>query len=125
MQEFGMTLSIEPPDSLLTRAEATRYEETSLHADVMRFLAALAARGDPRLHSPSFGESPQGRELPLVVLSAHGVKTPEEARREGLPVVLVINGIHAGEVEGKEACLMLAARPPRRAGRDGETCSRT
>jgi hypothetical protein len=35
------------------------------------------------------------------------VKTPEEARAAGLPVVLVINGIHAGEVEGKEASLML------------------
>ena len=91
----------------LTRAEATRYETTSLHADVMAFLAALAAQGDPRLHQTSFGTSPQGRELPLLVLSSRGVKTPTEARALGLPVVLVISGIHAGEVEGKEACLML------------------
>ena len=91
----------------LTRAESTSYRETSLHADVMAFLAALAAREDPRLTVTSFGTSPQGRELPLVVLSAHGVGTPEESRRRGLPVVLVINGIHAGEVEGKEAALML------------------
>lgn len=93
--------------SLLTRAEATRYEETSRHADVMAFLAGLEAKGDRRLHITSFGASPQGRELPLLVLSAHGVKTPEEAHSLGLPVVLVISGIHAGEVEGKEGCLML------------------
>jgi hypothetical protein len=55
----------------------------------------------------SFGTSPGGRDLPLVVMSAHGVTTPDEARRAGLPVVLVINGIHAGEVEGKEASMML------------------
>jgi hypothetical protein len=91
----------------LTRAEATLYKETSLHADVMAFLAALARRDDPRLHITSFGASPEGRELPLVVLSAHGIRTPEESRRRGLPVVLVINGIHAGEVEGKEASMML------------------
>ncbi|MDQ3367536.1 MAG: M14 family metallopeptidase [Myxococcota bacterium] len=91
----------------LTRAEATSYQETSLHADVMAFLAALAARNDPRFHLTSFGVSPEGRELPLVVVSAHGVKTPEESRRRNLPVVLVINGIHAGEVEGKEASMML------------------
>jgi hypothetical protein len=92
---------------LLTRAEATRYEETSRHADVMAFIAGLEAKGDKRLHITSFGVSPQGRELPLLVLSAHGVTTPEEARSLGRPVVLVISGIHAGEVEGKEGCLML------------------
>jgi hypothetical protein len=92
---------------LLTRAEATRYEETSRHADVMAFIAGLEAKGDPRLTVSTFGVSPQGRELPLLVLSARGAATPEAARQLGLPVVLVISGIHAGEVEGKEGCLML------------------
>ena len=91
----------------VTRAEASGYQETSLHADVMAFLAALEGRGDRRFHRTSFGASPGARELPLVVLSAHGHKTPAEARKAGQPVVLIINGIHAGEVEGKEACLML------------------
>jgi hypothetical protein len=93
--------------TLLTRAEATRFEETSRHADVMAFIAGLEAKGDKRLHVAAFGMSPEGRELPLLVLSAHGAKTPAEARSLGLPVVLVISGIHAGEVEGKEGCLML------------------
>lgn len=93
---------------LLTRAEATHYEFTSLHADVMTYIAGLAAKGDPRLHSTTFGVSPERRELPLLVLSAQGAKTPEQARALGLPIVLLISGIHAGEVEGKEGCLMLA-----------------
>lgn len=42
------------------------------------------------------------------MLSAHGVRTPDEARRLQLPIVLIINGIHAGEVEGKEVMLALA-----------------
>ncbi len=91
-----------------TRAEATGYGETSRHADVLRFLAELEAGRDPRFARTSFGSSPEGRELPLVVFSARGIRTPAEARAAGLPVVLVINGIHAGEVEGKEASLMLA-----------------
>ncbi|HEY5949270.1 MAG TPA: M14 family metallopeptidase, partial [Kofleriaceae bacterium] len=90
-----------------TRAEQSSYEETSLHADVMTFLAAIDARKDRRFSLGSFGASPGGRELPLVVMSAHGVRTPADARRLGLPVVLIINGIHAGEVEGKEAAMML------------------
>jgi Zinc carboxypeptidase len=90
-----------------TRAEATSYGETSLHAHVMEFLAALDGKRDRRFALSSFGTSPGGRDMPLVVMSAHGVRTPDEARARGLPVVLVINGIHAGEVEGKEACMML------------------
>lgn len=90
--------------ALLTRAEASGFLETSRHADVMAFLAGI---DHPWVHRTSFGVSPEGRELPLLVLSTRGVKTPEEARRAGLPVVLVINGIHAGEVEGKEASMML------------------
>lgn len=92
---------------LLTRAEATRYRETSLHADVMRFVAGLDALGDPRLHVTDFGRSPGGRELPLLILSRDGLRTPEEARRSGRPVVLMQDGIHPGEVEGKEASLAL------------------
>jgi hypothetical protein len=91
----------------LTRAEATNYTETSLHADVLAFVRALASRGDPRLHVGSFGASPLGRELPLLVLSAQGIRTPAEARARGLPVVLMLDGIHPGEVEGKEASLAL------------------
>jgi hypothetical protein len=88
----------------LTRAEATKYQETSRHADVIAFVDALAS---PQLVRTSFGVSPEGRDLPLLVLSRDGVASPEAARRAGRPIVLVINGIHAGEVEGKEASLML------------------
>ena len=90
-----------------TRAEASGFRETSLHADVMAFVEALAGRGDPRLHVSTFGSSPQGRAMPLLVVSPDGVRTPEEARRTGRPVVLVVDGIHPGEVEGKEASLAL------------------
>ena len=91
----------------LTRAESSRYTQTSRHAEVMTFIAALGARNDPRLFIGDFGESPEGRRLPLLVLSSEGVHTPTAARALGRPVVLVICGIHAGEVEGKEASLML------------------
>ncbi|HVR81798.1 MAG TPA: M14 family metallopeptidase [Luteimonas sp.] len=90
----------------LTRAESSGFTETSRHADVMVFIKALAARNDPHLRISDFGATPEGRELPLLVLSAHGISTPAQAHALGLPVVLVICGIHAGEVEGKEGGLM-------------------
>lgn len=93
--------------TLSTRAEATAYGETSSHADVMAFLTALAERADRRFHLSDFGTTPGGRTLPLCVLSADGYRTPEEAAAGGKPIVLWINGIHAGEVEGKESAQMM------------------
>ncbi len=90
-----------------TRAESTNYSETSRHADVMAFIAALSAQNDRRLHVTSIGVSPGGRDLPLLVLSAHSFTTPAASRRAGIPIVLIQSGIHAGEVEGKEGCLSL------------------
>lgn len=92
---------------LLTRAEQTRYRETSLHADVMRFVSALAEAHPRYVHTSTFGVSPGGREMPLLVVSGRGIRTPEQARASGLPVVLMMDGIHPGEVEGKEATLAL------------------
>ncbi|MEO6597953.1 MAG: M14 family metallopeptidase [Planctomycetota bacterium] len=94
-------------DDPLTRAEQTTYAETSRHADVIAFVQALAQWNDARLHITDFGSTPEGRTLPLLVLSQHGHFTPKAAHGSGLPVVLVVCGIHAGEVEGKEAVLML------------------
>ena len=91
----------------LTRAERSGYSETSLHADVIEFIDELIDLGDPRLHVGEFGSTPEGRSLPLLVLSERGHFTPEAAQQSGLPIVLVVCGIHAGEVEGKEAALML------------------
>jgi len=89
--------------SLRTRAEATHYRETSLRADVMAFLAGLQANGDATFVVSDFGTSVQGRALPLLVLSEGGVTTPEQARALGRPIVLMPDGIHPGEVEGKAA----------------------
>ena len=105
-----------------TRAESSAYTETSRHADVVAFIEALQAQGDKRLHVGDFGATPEGRSLPLLVLSEHGHFTPAAAHASGLPVVLVINGIHAGEVEGKEASLMLVRDIL--SGRHGDLLSR-
>ena len=92
-----------------TRAEITNYEETSTYADVTRVIDGLAATS-PLVYTESFGKSEEGRDLPLIVISDPKVATPAAARRLGRPIVFVQANIHAGEVEGKEAILMLARR---------------
>jgi len=90
-----------------TVAETTDYKATSRYADVVRFCEALAERSPAaRLHY--FGTSHEGRKLPLLVIADPPVETPEQAREGGRLVVLAFANIHAGEVDGKEALLMLA-----------------
>ena len=92
-----------------TRAEITNYEETSTYADVTRVIDGLVATS-PLVHTESFGKTEEGRDLPLMVISDPKVTTPQAARKLGRPLVFVQANIHAGEVEGKEAVLMLSRR---------------
>jgi len=102
------TASAQQPD-LRTRAEITNYEETSSYADVQRVITGLVS-SSPLVYTESFGKTEEGRDLPLMVISDPKVTTPEAARKLGRPLVFVQANIHAGEVEGKEAMLMLARR---------------
>jgi hypothetical protein len=92
---------------LVTVAEKSEYRATSRHADVMAFCEELAKRS-PLVKLGRLGVSGEGRELPLLILSDPPVATADVAKRTGKPIVLVIGNIHAGEVDGKEALLMLA-----------------
>ena len=89
-----------------TRAERTDYRETSHYEDVLHFLEDLQAKGAP-ISVQFIGVSTQGRKIPLVIAARPPVSGPTEARLNGKPVVYVQANIHAGEVEGKEAVLML------------------
>jgi len=91
-------------DTLLTRAEATDYRATSTYADVTAFVERIAER--PGFHLTTFGETVEGRALPLVVWGEETTE-PEAVRSNGKLRVLVFANIHAGEVAGKEAVLML------------------
>ena len=93
----------------LSRAEQTRFEETSREPDVRGFLTALAERTS-RLRLESFGRTEEGRDLLLAVIGDPPAASAEAARAGGRPVVFVMANIHAGEVEGKEALLHLARR---------------
>ncbi|HWX40490.1 MAG TPA: M14 family zinc carboxypeptidase [Blastocatellia bacterium] len=90
----------------VSRAERTGYTETSTYTDVMEFIAELQ-RKNAAVKLEYFATTPQGRKLPLVVLSKPSVTSPLDAAASGKPVVFVMANIHAGEVEGKEAMLHL------------------
>lgn len=106
----AMTIDVSAQSSdMRTRAEITNYEETSTYADVTRVIDGFKATSS-LVHTESFGKTEEGRDLPLLVISDPKVTSPEAARKLGRPIVFVQANIHAGEVEGKEAVLMLARR---------------
>ncbi|HET7040583.1 MAG TPA: M14 family metallopeptidase [Gemmatimonadales bacterium] len=89
-----------------TRPERTNWAETSAYADVMTFLDSLRLRGAD-IQVGELGRSPEGKSIPYVLASRPLVTDPATAHRSGKPVVFIQANIHAGEVEGKEAALML------------------
>jgi len=108
---FGSANSARPekPESspLRTVAEKSDYKATSRYADVVDFCARLK-KLSPLVRLGELGKSGAGRKLPLVILADPPLSTPEEAARSGKLIVFAMGNIHAGEVDGKEALLMLA-----------------
>lgn len=99
---FLLTSAVSQLSSQTTRAERSRFTETSTYADVVAFIDSLQAKG-ALVVVGSIGQTTQGRELPFVIASRPLVHSPAEAKRLGRPIVYVQGNIHAGEVEGKEA----------------------
>ena len=96
----------EVPPELRTRAEVSGFRATSTGAETLDFLRRLEARS-PYFRLGVFGTSEQGRPMPFVVVSKDRAFTPEAARRLRKPIVMLQGGIHAGEIDGKDALLLL------------------
>jgi hypothetical protein len=89
-----------------TTAERTGYTATSTHAEVGAFLDSLELAGAP-LAVSELGTTALGQPIYYVIASDPPVTSPAEAALAGRLVVYLQANIHAGEVEGKEAVLVL------------------
>jgi hypothetical protein len=90
-------------NTLATIAEGSAYTRTGRYEEVERLCASYAAKWPQEVRCFEFGRTPEGRPmLALVASRAHGLK-PEEAAAHSLPVLFIQGGIHAGEIDGKDA----------------------
>jgi len=90
---------------LSTVAESSDWKATATHAEVMELSHALA-ESSPLLHMEVAGKTPEGRELPILVIADPPVSDPVQVGDR--LVAFAWAGIHSGEVCGKPATLMLA-----------------
>ena len=87
-----------PTDPWVTPAEARNFDATPSYAETRTYIDRLVS-ASPLLSIEVFGRTAQGREL-YAVRAAKPGRSPK-------PVLLAQAGIHAGEIDGKDAGLML------------------
>ncbi|MGD2123294.1 MAG: M14 family metallopeptidase [Gemmatimonadota bacterium] len=100
-----------------TVAESSGFTRTSLHSDVLAFVSELQA-SSPLIRIETMATSTEGRPLPLIIIGDPVPTSPSDLGYDDRAVVYLQANIHAGEVEGKEAALMLARDIVQRQARD-------
>jgi murein tripeptide amidase MpaA len=90
-------LIVAKTDPWITPAERADLATTPRYAETRAWLERLAA-ASPLIRIETFGRTAQGRDMLMVRASKGGT---------GKPVVLIQAGIHSGEIDGKDAGLML------------------
>ncbi|MBI2214861.1 MAG: M14 family metallopeptidase [Acidobacteria bacterium] len=95
-----------PGDRWITPAEASGFDTTPSYDETVSWLRKLE-KADRRVRLMSIGRSPMGRDIWMVVVSKNRAFTPESAKKEGKAIVFFQAGIHSGEIDGKDAGMML------------------
>lgn len=89
--------------TLTTVSERSGFIKTGRYDEVIALCGAFAQRYPDAVRCIDFGTTPEGRPMKALVVSRSGALTPEAAHERGVPVLLVQGGIHAGEIDGKDA----------------------
>ena len=100
------SLVVSANDPWITPAERTGLSITPGYDETMAWLRKLVAAA-PELKMVSIGRSLQGRDFWMVIASADQAFTAEALNATDKPLLLAHSGIHAGEIDGKDAGLML------------------
>jgi hypothetical protein len=95
------------PPEWQTIAEKTDYAKTSTYDETIVFCKRLAAASRGLVTYTTYGKSGEGRDLPLLIAASGGTMSPKWAKKSGKPIILIQAGIHAGEIDGKDAGLAL------------------
>lgn len=91
-----------------TTYERSGYVATGRYAEAVTYCERLAAASHGKARVIRYGTSPQGRPMVALAMSGDNAFTAAAASASSRPLVIINNGIHSGEIEGKDADLLLA-----------------
>jgi len=87
--------------------ERSNFLETGRYDEALAYCRRLAS-ASPYARVHVYGKSPEGRDMFALLVSRDREFAPERMRGSKKPLIFVQNGIHSGEIEGKDASLILA-----------------
>jgi len=99
------TLATAAPASppLSTISERSGFQNTGRYDEVIDLCARFQKAYPKQVRCFEFGRTPEGRPMLALAVSRTGALTAEQAKKKGVPVMLIQGGIHAGEIDGKDA----------------------
>ena len=89
-----------------THFEKSNYLETPRYEETINYFRKFE-KHSPYAKMFSIGKSAEGRNIYVLIISKDRAFTPELARKTNKPIVFIQNGIHAGEIDGKDASMIL------------------
>lgn len=93
-------------DPWITPAEASEFQTTPRYDETVAWLRRLD-QATPKVKVISIGTSPEGRAIVMAIAHTEAQATPAALLVSGKPTLLIQGGIHAGEIDGKDAGMML------------------
>ena len=98
-----LTHAVAATPDLTTVSERSGFKATGRYDEVVKLCAAFEKAYPKAVKCIEFGRTPEDRPLLALVATRTGAFTPQAAAKAGLPVTLIQGGIHAGEIDGKDA----------------------
>ncbi|MET0322181.1 MAG: M14 family zinc carboxypeptidase [Duganella sp.] len=92
-----------PSSALTTISERSGFQSTGRYAEVADLCARFQKAYPKQVRCFEFGRTPEGRPMLALAVTRTGALTAEQAKKKGVPVLLIQGGIHAGEIDGKDA----------------------
>ena len=100
---IGMPPAFAADPALTTHAERSGFRQTGRYDEVIALCSAFQSAYPQAVRCFDFGTTPEGRPMKALAVSTSGALDAKTAQARGLPVVLAQGGIHAGEIDGKDA----------------------
>lgn len=100
------TLIAQPNNPWITPTEKSDFKTTPDYNQTMDWLQKIADASS-LISMVSIGVSPEGRTIYMMIASTDKTVSVSALRNSQKPLLLVQAGIHAGEIDGKDAGMML------------------